>query len=87
MRISPSVNDNSSNNEEYQTLALIYKLLMSTRHPSEAVSSKKGGSSETEQQDNVKAMRGKLLNKEFMRKILEISPEEFAPSTDLIVET
>jgi len=32
-------------------------------------------------------MREKLLNKEFMRKILEINPEEFAPSAGLVLET
>jgi hypothetical protein len=32
-------------------------------------------------------MREKLLNKDFMKKILEINPEELAPSSELVFET
>jgi hypothetical protein len=62
---------------------------MSTRRPSESIGSRKGGSSENEKQqdNNVKSMREKLLNKDFMKKILEINPEELAPSTELVFET
>ncbi|KAL4460353.1 hypothetical protein ABPG74_000104 [Tetrahymena malaccensis] len=95
--ISSSSSENCANansqNHEYQTLVLIYKLLMATRHPSETVCAPKKGSAASQnpadvlkEKDSIITMREKLISKDFMKKILEIDVEDFAPSENLVAE-
>ncbi|EAR99090.2 hypothetical protein TTHERM_00388310 (macronuclear) [Tetrahymena thermophila SB210] len=95
--ISSSSSENCANansqNHEYQTLVFIYKLLMATRHPSETVCAPKKGSAASQnpadvlkEKDSIITMREKLISKDFMKKILEIDVEDFAPSENLVAE-
>lgn len=59
---------------------------MATRHYNEVTPSKGGSNDSQTAKDKIIAMREKLLNKDFMKKIFEIDVNEFASNTQSVPE-